>query len=119
MELLYEAHAKSITVAEVISTLPMAPDRYAGRVAVGADEHRAEADALITKFARADWSVDRLPLIDRIVLRMAVYELTYELDVPRGVVLDEAVELAKTFSAEESGKFVNGILTSITDDLGR
>lgn len=119
MELLYEANAKTIPVAQVVAELPLPPDPYAAAVALGASATQPTADALITKFSRADWSIERLPLIDRIVLRMAVYELTEQLDVPRAVVLDEYVELAKTFSTPESGKFVNGMLTSIADELGR
>ena len=119
LELLYEAESKSVSVADVIRDLPLAPDGYASVLAIGVGENQVQADALITKFARNDWSIERLPMIDRIVLRLAIYELSYQPDVPRGVVLDEAVELAKTFSTEESGGFVNGMLTSIANELGR
>jgi transcription antitermination protein NusB len=60
-----------------------------------------------------------MPVIDRLVLCMAIEELDHHRDTPRAVVIDEAVELAKTFSTGESGKFVNGMLTSIADHLGR
>ena len=119
MELLYEADAKSLPIAQVIAELPLPPDSYAATVALGAGTVQPKADALITKFSRADWSIERLPLIDRIVLRMAIYELSEQPDVPRAVVLDEYVELAKTFSTPDSGKFVNGMLTSIANELGR
>lgn len=119
LELLYESESKSVSVVEVIRELPLPPDAYAALLATGVGANQAQADALITKFARNDWSIERLPMIDRIVLRLAIYELSHQHDVPRGVVLDEAVELAKTFSTEESGSFVNGMLTSIANELGR
>lgn len=118
LELLYEAEAKGVRGAEVIDDLPLAPDPYAAELVVGADEHRSAAEALIVQFSR-DWALDRMPLLDRIVLRLAIEELQHHAEVPRGVILDEAVELAKTFSTEESGSFVNGMLTSIADHLGR
>lgn len=118
LELLYEAEAKGVRGTEVIDELPLAPDAYAVELVAGADVHREEAEALIVRFSR-DWALDRMPLIDRIVLRLAIEELQHQADVPRGVVIDEAVELAKTFSTEESGAFVNGMLTSIADHVGR
>jgi N utilization substance protein B len=60
------------------------------------------------------WTIARMPVIDRNVLRMAVYELSYSRDVPVAVVINEAVELAKTFSTDDSGRFVNGVLSAIS-----
>jgi N utilization substance protein B len=60
------------------------------------------------------WTLARMPVIDRNVLRMAVYELSYSPDVPVAVVINEAVELAKTFSTDDSGRFVNGVLSAIS-----
>jgi transcription antitermination protein NusB len=121
MELLYEARSKGDTVSEIIASLPMAPDDYASRIALGAGDadHEVAAMELIRRFARKDWPVDRLPALDVIILRLAIEELTHQPDVPKAVVIDEAVELAKLFSTEDSGRFVNGMLTSIADDLGR
>ena len=59
------------------------------------------------------WTLERLPTVDRLVLRMAIYELRHRPEVPRAVVLNEAIELAKKYSTEESGRFVNGILSAI------
>jgi len=59
-----------------------------------------------------DWTIDRLPTIDRILLRMGVYELRNRTDIPKPVVINEAVELAKKFSTEDSGRFVNGVLAT-------
>ncbi len=77
----------------------------------GTIEHVAESDALIAPLLEG-WTLDRLPLLDRIVLRMSVYELTFHKETPRAVVINEAVELVKKFSTEASGRFVNGVLAS-------
>lgn len=119
LELLYEAHAKSSSVADILAALSLPPDLYARTIAVGADEHFDDGMALIARFTRGGWSVDRLPLLDVLILRIAIEELQHQPDVPRAVVLNEAVELAKNFSTEESGPFVNGILQSIAGHLGR
>ncbi len=78
---------------------------------LGTLEHADESDALIVPLLQG-WTLDRLPTIDRIVLRMSVYELTYHRETPRAVVLNEAVELAKKFSTDDSGRYVNGVLAS-------
>ncbi len=121
MELLYEARTKNETVATIVAGLPVAPDLYAESIAQGAGDPANEASAmdLIRRFARKDWPVDRLPTLDVILLRLAIEELQHQLDVPKAVIIDEAVELAKLFSTEDSGRFINGMLTSISDDLGR
>ncbi|MGA7118692.1 MAG: transcription antitermination factor NusB [Polyangiaceae bacterium] len=75
------------------------------------DKHIAEASA--------HWRVERMARVDRNVLRLGTWELEHRLDVPRAVVLDEAVELAKTFGTDESSAFVNGVLNRIADALGR
>jgi N utilization substance protein B len=75
---------------------------------LGTLENIAESDAIIAPLLEG-WTLDRLPTIDRIVLRMSVFELRH-LSTPGPVVINEAVELAKKFSTEESGRFVNGVL---------
>jgi N utilization substance protein B len=85
---------------------------YARRLLEGTLAHRDEIDDLLR--AQADnWRLERMPAVDRNVLRLAVYELMYEFDVPKLVVLDEAVELAKRFGSEQSGRFVNGLLDGL------
>ena len=79
---------------------------------LGVTDHGAEVDELITRYA-IDWTLDRMPVIDRTLLRMATFELLHRPDVPTAVVISEAVELAKQYSTEESGRFVNGVLASI------
>ncbi len=75
----------------------------------GTLEHGAESDALIAPRLEG-WTLDRLPTIDRIILRMAAFELTHRREIDAAVVINEAVELAKKFSTEDSGRYVNGVL---------
>lgn len=78
---------------------------------LGTLDHTAEADGIIAPLLQG-WTLERMPTIDRLILRMANYELRYE-GTPPAVVMDEAVELAKKFSTEESGRYVNGVLAAI------
>ena len=80
-----------------------------------------ERTALDTSIARASehWRLERMNRVDRNVLRIATWELLHRPDVPRAVILDEAVELAKRFGTEDSGGFVNGVLSRVADESGR
>ena len=82
------------------------------RLVEGVAEHAARIDALIDAHA-TNWSLERLPDVDRAILRMAVFELLWVHDVPDVVVIDEAVELAKTLSTDDSPAYVNGVLGAI------
>ncbi|MCB9893886.1 MAG: transcription antitermination factor NusB [Planctomycetes bacterium] len=84
----------------------------AGEIADGVMKDRDELDAAIQEVA-VNWQVSRMPVIDRAILRMGVYELLYMHDVPPKVTINEAVELAKKYSTEKSGAFVNGVLDKI------
>ena len=75
-------------------------------------EHQKEIDELIVRQAE-NWRLERMPAVDRNVLRLAVYEMLWQADVPKLVVLDEAIELAKRFGSENSGRFVNGLLDGL------
>lgn len=114
--LLYEAEQKEVTLDSLLGTLPAAPDRFAGELVSGVGSRLVEIDALLIRFAR-NWSIDRMPALDRAILRIGVFELLARPDVPTAVVIDEAVELAKQYSTEESGKFVNGMLARIADEV--
>ncbi len=96
----------------LLAELPLEPEPYALRLARGMDARRDDIDALISRHA-SGWTIDRMPAIDRALLRMATYELLAEPDVPVAVVIDEAVELAKDYSTEDSGRYVNGVLASL------
>jgi N utilization substance protein B len=85
----------------------------ARRLVVGVLEYRSSLDTEINA-ASKNWTVDRMPVVDRSILRLGTYELFYEPATPVAVVLNEAVRLAKLFSTEKSGGFVNGVLASIS-----
>jgi N utilization substance protein B len=85
---------------------------YAKRLVRGTLEHVEQIDQLIRQQAE-HWRLERMPPVDRNILRLAVYEFLFETDVPKLVILDEAIELAKEFGTEQSGRFVNGVLDGI------
>jgi N utilization substance protein B len=91
---------------------------YADEAVRGVRATLAELDARIVR-ASKNWRLERMTRVDRNLLRLGAWELVQKTDVPRAVVLDEAVELAKRFGTEESGAFVNGVLDRIADDCGR
>ena len=91
---------------------------YADAVVRGAASSLAALDERIGS-ASKNWRLERMSRVDRNLLRLGTWELMFRPDVPRAVVLDEAVELAKAFGTEESSAFVNGVLDRIADDLGR
>ncbi len=78
--------------------------------------HAREVDELISSYSEG-WAVSRMPAVDRNLLRMALAEMLYEPEVPVGVTIDEAVELAKEYGTEESGKFINGILGAVARQI--
>ena len=116
MGLLYEAESKDVTPAAVLRDLPLDPDEYVTDVVTGVGEHLDRIDDLIGRFA-IGWPTERMPAIDRNVLRLACYELLERADVPTGAILSEAVELAKRFSTDDSGRFVNGVLAAIAAEV--
>jgi len=79
-------------------------------------EHQAEIDGFIRKYA-VNWDFDRIAIIDRLILRMAICEFLHFWDIPPKVTIDEAIELSKSYSTEQSSRFVNGILDSVLLDL--
>ena len=113
--LLYEAEAKDEPPAVVVAGLPVEPDPYAARLVRGVQENAIEIDALLSRYARG-WKLERMPAVDRALLRLAVYELLAEPDVPTAAVVSEAVELASQYSTDESGRFVNGLLARIATE---
>lgn len=85
---------------------------YARELVRGVVRVRTDLDSRLEAQAK-NWALDRMAGVDRNILRMALYELLHQSDVPRSVVINEAVELAKKYSGEESGKFVNGVLDEL------
>ncbi len=114
--LLYEAELKGESPTAVVGALAVPPDRFTAGLVAAVERHRERVDALVAA-ASVGWPLDRMAVVDRLVLRMAVAELLEPEGPPTAVVLDEAVELAKTYSTEESGGFVNGVLSTIASQV--
>ncbi|TKJ33776.1 transcription antitermination factor NusB [Blastococcus sp. CCUG 61487] len=116
VDVLYEADVRgrdrrALLEERVADGHPPIPE-HAVRLVEGVEEHAGRIDALIAAHA-ANWTLDRLPDVDRAILRMAVYELLWADDVPDAVVIDEAVELAKALSTDDSPAYINGVLGAI------
>jgi N utilization substance protein B len=116
VDVLYEADVRSgdplaLLRERLADETPPVPE-HTVRLVEGVAEHSARIDALIDAHA-SNWSIDRLPDVDRAILRMAVFELLWADDVPDAVVIDEAVELAKALSTDDSPGYVNGVLGAI------
>lgn len=110
--LLYEADTKQIAPRDVLAAQIVDVDDLTTLLVEGVQDHQAELDELISGHAKG-WSIKRMPAIDRAVLRMALVELRNRPEVPTAVVIDEAVELVKRFSTDDSGRFVNGMLSAM------
>ena len=126
LQMLFQMEASGATAEEAIALYwrSFAADAdpegrvYADACVRGVGEEGAALDEQIGK-ASQHWRVERMARVDRNVLRLGTWELAHRPDVPRAVVLDEAVELAKSFGTDESSAFVNGVLNKIADALGR
>jgi transcription antitermination protein NusB len=116
LSLLYEADAKACPPDAVLADLPVPPDPFAGDLVAGVGAHLDKIDERIRRFARG-WALERMPVVDRTILRMAIYELRHRPDVPTAAVISEAVELAKRYSTDDSGRFVNGMLSAIAEEV--
>ena len=116
VDVLYEADIRSgdrltLLRERLADETPPVPE-HTIRLVEGVAEHASRIDELIDTHA-SNWSIDRLPDVDRAILRMAVFELLWVDDVPDAVVIDEAVELAKALSTDDSPAYVNGVLGAI------
>ena len=116
LSLCYEADVRGLDADQLLGELPAAPDEYAEAVVRGVESHRDEVDAILRKVSE-HWALERMPVVDRTLLRLSTFELGWVLDVPSAAVLTEAVELAKQYSTKDSGRFVNGLLARIAEQL--
>lgn len=122
LQMLYQWEVGRVPIAEVREHFwteapvePPASDEvrvFASHLAEGVVEHVAEVDPVITD-ATDHWRLERMHVMDRLILRLAVYEFMFEPDTPGKVIINEALELARTFSADDSVRFINGILDAI------
>jgi N utilization substance protein B len=119
VDLLYEADLRGVdvieTLAERVAMADPPVNEYTVELVEGVHGVRERIDAILSDYAEG-WTLDRMPDVDRAILRLAVYELLWRSDVPDPVVIDEAVELAKTLSTDESPRFVNGVLGRVMRD---
>ncbi|MFT5025600.1 MAG: N utilization substance protein B [Ilumatobacter sp.] len=114
--LLYEAHSKGISPSDALSLQVLEPDEMTIELVKGVEAKSEQLDQAIAGKAKG-WTLVRMPVIDLNVLRLGAFELSERPDVPVAVVLDEAVTLAKRFSTDDSGKFVNGVLSALVSSL--
>jgi N utilization substance protein B len=114
--LLYEAHSKGIAPADTIEIQVIEPDALTQELVRGVGLHLSRLDELIAAKAHG-WTLARMPVLDLNVMRLGTFELLERPHVPTAVVLNEAVELAKRFSTDDSGRFVNGVLAAIAADV--
>lgn len=112
LNILYEQEIGGRAIAEILGRHFSNPGfEYAQRLVQGVEEHKAEIDGLLSKGA-AGWALERMPPIDRILMRLALFEMLYLPEIPKAVSVNEAVELAKIYSTEDSSAFINGVLGS-------
>lgn len=121
LDILFSADLREMDLADALaaeaSRASQEPDReaswlYAREIVDGVLDHHAEIDETIQTFARG-WTLERMPAVDRAIVRMAVWEIMFNPEIPAGVAVSEAVELAISLSTEESSGFVNGLLATI------
>lgn len=119
LQMLYQREITGVSTHRIVSeesfsTEDGIPDEYARALAQGVEEHLSEIDGLLGEVSE-HWSVSRMPVVDRNILRLATYELLRVPEVPPSVAINEAVELAKVYGGEDSSKFVNGVLGRIAE----
>jgi N utilization substance protein B len=110
--LLYEAEQRDVSPMDLFAGRTVASAELTRMLVGGVERLRPSIDAHIVDNARG-WVLERMPALDRAVLRLAIFELMERGDVPTAVVIDEAVELAKRFSTDDSSRFVNGVLAAV------
>ena len=114
--ILYAAEAQGRDLLEVLADRPVAPSSYVVEVVEGVAATLDRLDEMIGRYAEG-WRTDRMPAVDRALLRMAVYELCHRLDVPTAAVLSEVVDLAGDYSTERSSRFVNGVVSAVAAEV--
>lgn len=120
--MLFQADVRNESLAVIVAAEAKRaagePDRaaswlYAREIVDGVSDHQDEIDELISSYAQG-WTIERMPNVDRAVLRLASWEMLYNPDVPPAVAIDEAIELAKEYSTDDSARFVNGVLGKVS-----
>lgn len=123
LDMLFQADVRDASILEIVNAearrAAAEPDReaswlYAREIVDGVTDHRDEIDELISSYAQG-WTLERMPNVDRALLRLASWEILFNEEVPAAVAIDEAVSLAKEYSTDDSGRFVNGVLGRIAE----
>ncbi|MGR4009663.1 transcription antitermination factor NusB [Leucobacter sp. 1207-22] len=123
LDMLFQADVLGVPLSEVLTAEARRaagePDRaaswvYAREIIDGVSDHRDQIDDLISTYAQG-WTIERMPNVDRAVLRLAAWEILHNPEVPTAVAIDEAIELVKNYSTDDSSRFVNGVLGKIAD----
>jgi N utilization substance protein B len=118
LDILFEAEIRSVPVLALLDerTAAASPpvSEYAGELVRGVQAHRPQIDELLAQYAQG-WTLDRMPAVDRNILRVATFELLWQDDVPDAVVISEAVQLARDLSTDGSSSFVNGLLARLLE----
>lgn len=113
LEVLYEQEVGGRPLKEILARHAARPEQaFAAQLVEGVRRHREEIDQAISAYAEA-WTLERMPVIDRNLLRIGIYEIRHLPEVPVAVTIDEIVEVAKTLSTEDSGRFINGVLARV------
>ena len=115
LDFLYEADIKNVSANELFAkrgASELSQEPYVGEVISGVTEHIGKIDELIMTYAQG-WDMDRMPPIDRNILRIAIFEILWGNEIPIEVAADEAVELGKSLSTDESSAYINGVLGRI------
>jgi transcription antitermination protein NusB len=119
VDVLYEADVRGTdpvsTLAERIRLADPPVNDFTVELVEGVHANRSRIDTILAEYAEG-WTIQRMPGVDRAVLRLGIFELLWRADVPAAVVIDEAVELAKSLSTDESPRFVNGVLARVLRD---
>ncbi|MDA0565358.1 transcription antitermination factor NusB [Streptomonospora sp. S1-112] len=119
VEVLYESELRGVTVERVIERRRAQPEppinEFTEHLAFAVDERRDRIDELLDRFA-IGWTLERMPVVDRNILRMGAYELLWADDIPDGVAISEAVAVAKELSTDESPSFINGLLSRLMEN---
>ena len=114
--LLYEGEQRSVPALSLIEERGLVAEDLTRFLLTGIAESIERIDAEVASHAKG-WPLERMPALDRAILRLGVHELLHRPDVPVAVVIDEAVELAKRFSTDDSGRFVNGVLAAVAKEV--
>jgi N utilization substance protein B len=112
LNILFEADVRTNAPHDVVGRMQVSLDDLTELLVGGVAKHQARIDELISTHSHA-WSLERMATTDRNVLRIATFELLERADIPTAVILNEAVELAKRYGTDDSGRFVNGLLSAI------